>query len=80
MAKKNIPTQEEFLLYCRELLSDRYVNYEFSLKAKYDTWVEAGWKDGYKKPIVNWRLKIRNVIPFLKPMYNVPITKDYNRI
>lgn len=37
-----------------------------SLKLKYQSWVENGWKDGNDKPIKNWKTKILNTLPFLK--------------
>ena len=46
-----------------------YEEYEFSLKAKYQTWVDAGWKDGYGKPIKVWKSKIKNTFPHLKKTY-----------
>jgi len=62
------PTKETFLAYCKEVIPAEYQSLEFSLNAKYDTWVSAGWKDGNKKKIENWKNTVRNVIPFLKPM------------
>lgn len=63
-----------FLSYCKdELLKEKYSAFEFSLKQKYAAWVAAGWKDGNDKPIKNWKTKIGNTIPFLKPM------NDYNK-
>lgn len=38
----------------------------FSVKAKYDTWVDDGWKDGNGKAIKNWKNKLMNTLPFLK--------------
>jgi hypothetical protein len=38
------------------------------VKSKIETWQENGWKDGHNKPIKNWKAKIKNTIPFLKPM------------
>jgi hypothetical protein len=42
--------------------------YEYSLKSKFSSWVENNWKDGNNKPIKSWKSKIRNTIPFLKPI------------
>lgn len=55
-------------IYQNELKLD-FSLYEFALKAKYNSWVDAGWKDGHKKPINGWKNKLRNVIPHLKPIY-----------
>ena len=68
--EKKIPTGDEFLEYCREVLKEKYQPLEFSLKAKYMAWVEGGWKDGHGKKIINWKTKILNTIPFLKPENN----------
>ena len=37
-----------------------------SLRAKYDQWMENGWRDGFEKEIKNWKTKIRNTMPHLK--------------
>lgn len=46
---------------------DLPVTYEYHLRSKIESWIEAGGKDGHGKPIRNWKSKIKNVIPFLKP-------------
>jgi hypothetical protein len=61
------PPIDEFLNYCKEHLKNRYVPLVPSLKAKYEAWVENGWKDGFNEPIKNWKTKIKNTIPHLKP-------------
>jgi hypothetical protein len=73
-SKKNeIPTIEEFLCFCKEFIekdmNSVFDEYQFSLKAKYDTWAESGWKDGYGKPIKAWKSKIKNTFPHLKKTY-----------
>lgn len=65
---KNLPTLQEFLDYAKEQLKVQFPLYTFSLTAKYDSWVEAGWKDGNGIKIKNWKTKIRNTIPFLRKM------------
>lgn len=67
-----IPTQIEFLKFVEEWMTEN--NKDFNAKktqviTKYQTWVDAGWKDGYNKPIINWRLKFQNVEPHLKKDY-----------
>jgi len=37
-----------------------------SLKFKYESWVENGWKDGYDNKIKNWKSKILNILPYIK--------------
>lgn len=68
--KPQPPSLEDFLAFAKEVLKDKFDNYKFSLEAKYETWLENKWRDGYDKPIVNWKLKLRTVIPYLKPVYN----------
>lgn len=63
------PELDEFLEYCKSELGDKYKPLEFALKAKYRAWSEAGWKDGNGKDIKNWKTKILNTIPFLKPVH-----------
>lgn len=75
--KNEIPVIEDFLSYCKEFIekdmNSVFEDYEFSLKAKYETWVELGWKDGYGKPIKAWKSKIKNTFPHLIP------TKNYQK-
>lgn len=72
----NKPTEIEFLNYCKSFLKN-YGDYEGTLKAKYEQWVEAKWKDGYGKPIVNWKTKIKNTMPYLKPMPSKKTVNDH---
>ena len=62
-----IPTIIVFLDYCKEIKEIDFKLYEFSLKSKYESWVENGWKDGNDNKIKNWKSKIKNTIPYLKP-------------
>jgi hypothetical protein len=69
--KETIPRIDEFLDYCKKNLEQNKLNYElyeYSIKSKYDTWVVNGWKDGHNKQIKDWKGKIRNTIPFLRPI------------
>lgn len=60
------PPLSEFLEYCKPIYKDAFVNYEYTLTSKYESWVEAGWKDGMGNKIKNWKTKIKNTIPHLK--------------
>lgn len=60
---KKVPTFEEFKKYVQE--NDNSVNIQ-ALEMKYKSWVENSWKDGYNKPIKNWKSKILNNLQFLK--------------
>ena len=64
---KPIPDMDVFLDYCKSIDGFAYNSYEFSLKAKYKQWVDNGWKDGHGNKISNWKTKVLNTIPFLKP-------------
>lgn len=43
---------------------------EFSVKAKYESWIENDWKDGHNVKIKNWKTKLKNTLPFLKENNN----------
>ena len=68
------PSQAEFMEYAKEViegdLKQSFANYEFVVFSKYETWVSDGWKDGNKKPILNWKSKFKNTLPYLKPLSN----------
>jgi len=61
------PAREIFLIFCAQLDID-YNNLKETLEEKYNTWVSNGWKDGNGKEITDWRQKIKNTLPYLKPM------------
>ena len=72
-----IPTLEEF---CEYGMKDLKPGYRYPIEAKYNQWVEAGWIDGHGKKIKNWKTKLTNTIPFLKPMAikpNQAVEKKY---
>jgi hypothetical protein len=69
--KESKPSIDEFLSFCKDDMIKNGMNfplYEYSLKSKFLSWVENDWKDGNNKPIKSWKSKIRNTIPFLKPI------------
>lgn len=69
--KSNPPDLDSFLCVAREIYQNElkvdFSPYSFVVSAKYNSWIEAGWKDGHNQPIQNWKNKLRNVIPYLKP-------------
>lgn len=67
----NIPTEPQFLEFCKTIKEINYFEYEFSLKSKFETWLQDGWKDGNGDKIKNWKSKIKNTIPYLKPMKKI---------
>jgi len=71
LTKEKKPNLEEFLSFCKDDMKKDgmdYDSYEYSLKSKFLSWEENNWKDGNNKPIKSWKSKIRNTIPFLKPI------------
>lgn len=79
--KKQIPSFDEFLTYARTL-DPWSEDYKFSLEAKYDQWKENKWKDGYNKPIKNWKTKIKNTLPHLqrtKPKEGQVVMRSYKK-
>lgn len=61
------PNFENFMEYA---LLHKPLTDKFHLKAKYDSWVENGWKDGNGNKIKNWKTKLKNTLPFLKENIN----------
>jgi len=59
---KEVPAFEDFLSYALENKPD--VNHE-SVKLKYKSWKENGWKDGKGQPVKNWKSKLLNTLPHL---------------
>jgi hypothetical protein len=61
-SNKKIPTYEEFKEHA---LSKKNNVDQSKLKAKYESWVENGWKDGYDNQIKNWKAKLTNVVAYI---------------
>lgn len=61
--KEEIPNFLEFQNYAN---SQKQNIDQFHLKSKYESWVEANWKDGNGTKIKNWKTKLKNTIPYLK--------------
>lgn len=65
---KNIPPFEDFKSWGVKKLNElgkNPNNYIYALTAKYESWVENGWKDGNDNDIKRWRSKLTNTIPHL---------------
>jgi DNA-binding transcriptional regulator GbsR (MarR family) len=64
-SEKEIPSKEEFLEYAKTLeIYDSSL--DFLIEAKYESWLDNSWKNGYDRPISNWKLSLKNTIPYLK--------------
>ena len=69
-----IPSYDDFKKHAFQKLNDKGIDnvllYEFDIKAKYEQWVENEWKDGYNKPILNWKSTLTNQIKYdrIKPV------------
>jgi len=58
-----------------------------ALKLKYESWIENGWRDGNDKPIVNWKVKLLNTLPYIGDVQGVkgsnmggdPLPEDYGK-
>jgi hypothetical protein len=57
------PDFETFLAYAQTLTSYKS-SMELKVKAKFDMWEGNGWKDGYNKPIKNWKTKLQTAITY----------------
>lgn len=61
------PTLFEIENYLLSKISEKeFSEIKNSLRLKYESWTENGWKDGHGKAIVNWKSKILNTLPYLK--------------
>ncbi len=77
--KKERPGIEEFVEYglgvVPGLSPGNTEGWTFTLRSKFNAWSENEWKDGFNKPIRNWKTKIQNTIPHLKPASNAVISQ-----
>lgn len=76
--EKDIPTVDDFIAYGLTLVNNN-AGYKQPLEAKYNAWVEAGWKDGHGVSILNWKTKLQNTIQYMKPMQTqqtTPLTEE----
>jgi len=80
--KQGIPTINEFLEYFKLQTLFNYDSYLYSVTAKYEQWVSDGWKDGNDNEIKNWKTKLKNTLPHLKPLQfnqsQTPIKPKFN--
>lgn len=77
---KSVPKKEDFLQYCKEKCAFNGLNFlehEQLASAKYDAWVENGWKDMKGNKIMNWRSKVNANLPYFKKAIVVPVRSTY---
>lgn len=62
------PTLEKFLEFAKtwEHYDDSYEKYVI---VQYKEWAEKGWKTKMGRVITNWKMALKNAMPFLKRMY-----------
>jgi hypothetical protein len=65
--KIGAPARKDFLSFCQSLDID-FEKLKETIEEKYNTWIKNGWKDGNGKQIDDWQQKIKNTLPYLKPM------------
>jgi hypothetical protein len=67
--EKEIPLFSEFFEYVKTF--EQYdIKYDYSIQAKYNSWVDNKWRDGKNNDIENWKNKIRNTFAYLKIIEN----------
>lgn len=71
-AKIEIPSLDEFFNYVLtiEEFAPKFESLKYSIQSKYESWVENGWKDGHNNDIKQWKTKLKNTLPHLKPLNN----------
>lgn len=69
-SKKQIPSLDEFLNYVLTIpeFAPKFESLKYSIQSKYEQWIENGWKDGHGNEIKQWKTKLKNTLPHLKPL------------
>jgi len=60
-----IPVRPDYFEFENFALEKEPLINKQSLKLKYDSWIENGWKNGNDKPIKNWKSALLNTIPYI---------------
>ena len=83
-SKKEIPSEQEFVDYAAtqfEKLGKTIAGYEYDVRARYNAWVDNGWRDGKNNSIKVWKSKVNTQMAFFKyiaPTRNIgSITDTY---
>ena len=73
------PSFDEFLSFAKTL-EFYQENMQNALEEKYRNWLENGWKNALGKPITNWKLSVKNLIPYLQnaPSNSISLQKVPN--
>ena len=68
------PDLDTFTLYAKEIYQNElkvdFSPFIFAVTAKFNDWNDSDWNDGNGKPILSWKNKLRNSIPYFKPINN----------
>ena len=60
----DIPSLDEFLSFAKTL--QNYVTgIDLKIEDKYNTWLKNDWKNGYNRPITNWKLTLKSTMPYI---------------
>lgn len=60
-----VPDFEEFIAYAKtlEMYEGRL---DASIRERYESWTANGWRNVSGKPVTNWRLSLKSILPFMK--------------
>ena len=70
-SKNVIPTFDEFIEYAKTIDEIYKSTLDYSIKSKYQSWVDNGWKDGNGNDIKNWKNTLRNTLPYLREVFKL---------
>lgn len=74
----DIPSFDEFLTHAKSL-KNYSTSIDSKIEEKYNNWIENGWKNGYDRPITNWKSSLKSTMPYIidskdnKEQINIPI-------
>jgi len=67
LKNRKIPSLDEFMEYAISLeCYEREL--DLSIREKYETWRNNGWKNTSNRPISNWKSTLKSTLPYLKNM------------
>jgi len=73
----DIPPLDEFLTHAKSL-RNYTTSIDSKIEEKYNNWIENGWKNGYDRPITNWKSALKSTMPYIidskqNEQINIPI-------